>query len=226
MDMCRYVALLGAWIWLITGRENAPFPDVTGSFAHAADFCFGPLVSILGPRVPADVIPHFTAFPGEHCVERVIGDSPNDAGIAPGAAGRRRTATAWLGEAAMIGAEHTSLSDIGQGQFHPATIHWQAGAGRVGWARLIATGPIDAIASPYRLIITGSGPLAFEIDAPHSAIQAAVVKPDHWQLPGLEVRIAAGCPGVIESAGERVLVRYMGEAGQQSRIVLDLLRVW
>jgi hypothetical protein len=228
MDMCRYVALLGMWIWLINGREDAPFPDVSSSFAHAADFCFGPLVAMLGPRVPADVIPHFTAFQGERCVEHVIGDSPN-----PGAAGRRRTATAWLGEKAMIGAEHTSLSDIGQGQFHPATIHWQvrqpvpgpAGAGRVGWVRLIATGPVDAIASPYRLDVTGSGPLAFEIDAPRSAVQAAVVKPDHWQLPGLEVRVAANAPGVIESAGERVLVRYMGEAGQQSRIVLELLRV-
>lgn len=234
MDMCRYVALLGAWIWLITGRENAPFPDVSGSFAHAADFCFGPLVAILGLRVPADVTPHFMAFQGEHCIERVIGDSPN-----PGARGCRRVVTAWLGEQVMIGAEHTSLSDIGQGQFHPATIHWrlpqrdvgQTAVGRVGWARLIAVQPVDAVASPYRLVVTGTGPLAFLLDActaPHvqcrraSGLQTAPVKPEHWQLPGLEVRVATAAPGVVEDAGEQVLVRYAGAVGQELRIVLDL----
>lgn len=238
MDMCRYVALLGAWIWLITGREDAPFPDVacsaqTDSFAHAADFCFGPLVAILGPRVPADVIPHLKAFQGERCVERVIGDSPN-----AGAAGLRRTATAWLGEKAMIGAEHTSLSDIGQSQFHPATIHWRAGPGQVGWVRLLAARPVDAVASPYRLEVTGSGSLVFQIDAPWR--QVAAVQPDHWQLPGLEVRVVASAPGEIVEAGEagfgpafapvqvegvgrQVLVRYAAADGQKVRIVLDLL---
>ncbi|MCX6032748.1 MAG: hypothetical protein NT169_26125 [Chloroflexi bacterium] len=208
MDMRHYVALLGEWIWLVTGRENAAFPDVNSRFAHAADFCFGPLVAILGLRVPPEVIPHLLAFRGEHCVKRVIGDSP------------RRTATAWLGERAMIGAEHTSLADIGQSQFHPATIHWQTGAGQVGWIRLMYTGPVDAAASPRRLVITGSAQLAFLIHAP--GIQAALVKPEYWRLPGLEVRVEASAPGVIETAGEQVLVRYAGEAGQEVRIALDL----
>ncbi len=215
MDMRRYVALLGEWIWLITGREKAPFPDVNSRFAHAADFCFGPLVAILGSRVPPEVIPHLLAFGVEHCVERVIGDSP------------RRIATAWLGERVMIGAEHTSLGDIGQSQFHPATVHWQAGAGRIGWARLITTQPVDAVASPHRLVVTGSGQLAFQVDAPQSDgtlpdIQASLVQPDHWQLPGLEVRVTASAPGVVETADEQVLVRYTGEAGQEVRIALDL----
>ncbi len=222
MDMRRYVALLGAWIWLVTGREDAPFPDVNRGFAHAGDFCFGPLVAILGPRVPAEVIPHLLAFQGERCVARVIGDSP------------RRTVTAWLGERMMIGAEHTSLADIGQGQFHPATIHWQAGSRRVGWVRLLYTGPVDAVASPQRLEITGSGPLTFLIEAP--CIQVDLVKPEHWRLPWLEVAVTAvtgvqaSAPGVVEAAvaaatgGEQVLVRYApeGEAGQQVRVTLDV----
>ncbi len=222
MDMRRYVALLGEWIWLITGREGAPFPDVNPAaygrrrrFAHAGDFCFGPLVAILGPRVPAEVIPHLLAFQGERSVARVVGDSP------------RRTVTAWLGERVMIGAEHTSLCDIGQSQFHPATIHWQAGGLparqlRVGWIRLLYTGPVDAVAGPHRLEVTGSGPLAFLIEAP--CILADLVKPEHWRLPWLEVQVRASAPGVVEAAGEQVLVRYapQGEAGQQVRVTLDV----
>ena len=209
MDMRRYVALLGEWIWLVTGPEQAPFPDVSRRFAHAADFCFGPLVAILGPRVPPEVVPHLLAFAGERCVERVIGDAP------------RRVATAWLGERAMIGAEHTSLTDIGQGQFHPATIHWQAGAGRIGCVRLIATGPVDAVASPRRLVVAGSGQLAFLIDAPN--IQMTMVKPDRWRLPGLEVRVEASAPGTVEAAGEQTLVRYTGDTGQEIQVVLELI---
>jgi len=208
MDLCRYVALLGEWIWLVTGRENAPFPDVSGRFAHAADFCFGPLVAILGARVPPEVIPHLRAFQGERCVEHILDDAP------------RRIARAWLGERVMVGGEHTSLRNIGQSQFHPATIHWQAGARRVGWVRLLCTGPVDAVAGPLRLVVTGPGQLTFLMDAP--GIQATLVTPERWQLPGLEVRVEASVPGAIKSAGEQVLVRYAGEVGQEARVVLDL----
>jgi hypothetical protein len=216
MDMRRYVALLGEWIWLVTGREDAPFPDLNrpftpfraGSFAHAADFCFGPLIAMLGPRVPPDVIPHLLAFRGERTVERVIADSP------------RRVATAWQGERAMIGAEHTSLTDIGQGQFHPATIHWQASADQVGWARLIAAGPVDAVASPRRLAVVSSGPLTFLLDAP--GIDPTMAQPDHWRLPGLEARIEASAPATVERDGARLLVRYAAEAGQGVRVTLEL----
>jgi len=229
MDMRGYVALLGEWIWHVTGRENAPFPDLNGRLMHAGDFCFGPLVAIRAPRVPEDVIPHFLAFQGERWVEHVLGDSP------------LRSATAWLSKKAMIGAEHTSLRDTSQSQFHPATIHWQAGGspgqraseaglgwpqvteGRTGWVRLMTAQPVDAVASPSRLVVDGAGQLAFLLDAP--GISAATAKPDHWHLPGLEVRVEASAPGVVDdAAGEQIVVRYAAEgaAGQAVHIVLQL----
>ena len=38
LDMRRYAAVLGLWIWLVTGREQAPFPDITRPFDHFHDF--------------------------------------------------------------------------------------------------------------------------------------------------------------------------------------------
>ena len=232
MDMCGYVALLGEWIWLVTGREGAPFPDLNGRLAHAGDFCFGPLVALRTPRIPADALPHLVAFQGERCVEHILADAPF------------RTATAWLGEGVMIGAEATSLHDIGQGQFHPATIHWhvpqqgarRAGSGGVGWARLMAAKPVDAVASPRRLAVTSLGQVSFLIACPaisggdgsSPGTRAANVEPDHWRLPGLVIRVEASAPGVVEAiSGDKILVRYgpEGEDGQAMspvNVVLDL----
>jgi hypothetical protein len=111
MDMRRYVALLGEWIWLITGRHQAPFPSLDGPFAHSADFCFGPCIAILGALVPGDVQSHLFAFQGERQVERVISDSPH------------RVATAWLAPDIMIGAEDTTGARQGSPQFHPGTVY-------------------------------------------------------------------------------------------------------
>lgn len=246
MDMRRYVALLGEYIWLITGREDAPFPQPDAPLGHAGDFCFGPMVAIRAPRVPADAAGHFRAFQGERCVEHLLADVP------------LRVATAWLAERVMIGAEATSLRDIGQGQFHPATIHWglpreahpatplrgdrvgRPYAQDVGSVRLMAKRPVDAVASPHRLDVTSLGPVSFLIacpDVPGSDWNPATrVTPEQWRLPGLEVRVEASALGIVEYLGEgQVLVRYGhdGEVGEKeegrrkkaegkTKIVLDL----
>jgi len=226
MDMRRYVALLGEYIWLVTGREDAPFPGLSAPLGHAGDFCFGPMVAIRAPRVPADAAVHFRSLQGERCVEHLLADGPP------------RKATAWLAERVMTGAEATSLRDIGQGQFHPATIHWHvphaAPEQDAGSVRLMVVRPVDAVASPHRLAVTSLGPVSFLIACPgvsrgHGAPEASVT-PDHWQLPGLEVRVEASTPGVVEYPGEdQILVRYGlhgehtgREDGEAVQIVLDL----
>jgi len=240
MDMRRYVALLGEYIWLVTGREGAPFPDLDAPLEHAGDFCFGPMVAVRLPRIPADVLVHFHTFGGERFVEHLLADAPP------------RKATAWLAERVMIGAEATSLRDIGQGQFHPATIHWSVPravqgdregcpyAQDGGWVRLMVVRPVDALASPHRLTVTSLGPVSFLIACPAvpggERSQTTSVAPDHWRLPGLEVRVEASAIGVVEYPGkDQILVRYGhdGEAGEneqgkrkkeerKTRIVLDL----
>lgn len=224
MDMRRYVALLGEYIWLITGRERAPFPPLDAPLGHAGDFCFGPMVAVRPPRVPSDVLGHFQTFQGERCVEHLLAGAPP------------RKATAWLAERVMIGAEATSLRDIGQGQFHPATIHWRIARSTQdgGWVRLMAVRPVDAVASPHRLAVTSLGPVSFLIACPpvseSDGSQMPSVTPDHWRLPGLEVRVETLAPGVVEYPGEdQILVRYAfhgehagSEDGEAIQIVLDL----
>lgn len=212
MDMRRYVALLGEYIWLVTGRELAPFPDLNVPLGHAGDFCFGPMVAVRPPRVPADAAVHFRTFLGERCVEHLLVGDP------------LRKATAWLAERVMIGAEATSLRDIGQGQFHPATIHWRvsrkahperggAEPRDVGSVRLVATRPVDAVAGPHRLAVTSLGTVSFLIACPgvsqSDGNPEASVTPDRWRLPGLEVRVQASAPGTVEDLGEgQIVVRY------------------
>ena len=113
-------AVLGAWIWLITGKDQAPFPSLDRPFAHSADFCFGPCVAILGAHVPREAQSHLLAFQGERQIRRIISDSP------------RRVATAWLAPDIMIGGESTDRARPGSAHFHPATVYWRAGADEVG----------------------------------------------------------------------------------------------
>src|SRR4051812_38604501 len=64
MDMERYAALTGLWIWAAIGSGDTPFPDPSQPFDHAHDFCFGPCIASVGAQMPADALPHFHAFQG------------------------------------------------------------------------------------------------------------------------------------------------------------------
>ena len=201
MDMRRYVALVGEWIWLITGKEQAPFPAMDRPFAHVADFYFAPCVAILGARVPPDVAPHFLAFQGERQVERVISDSP------------RRVATVWMGQDIMLGAEHTSNTKRGYPQFHPATVYWKIGADDVGWIRLLHSEPVDVRASQNRLDIAGAGKLVFQVCAPNA--RADAIHTDLWQLPDLTVQVATPSVAVhVEHRPDWIEIYYGADNGQ------------
>ena len=181
MDMRRYVACLGIWIYLAVGREQAPLPDLAQPFAHAWDICMVPNYAILGVRIPDDVLPHFRAFQGERLVEHIISDEP------------RRVATAWLGRKVMLGGEDVGGRRHPSGQFHPATIHWLQPDGTVGWVRLMYTTPVDAQAQPNMLTITCADQEAatddtiFQIAA--TSLTPDAIQPNQWLLPDLTVHV-------------------------------------
>jgi hypothetical protein len=202
MDMRRYVACLGMWIWLATGYEQAPFPDLSGPLAQGWDFANGPLYALLGLQMPDDARPHFLAFQGERQLERPIAAEP------------RRVATAWVGARLMLGGEDSSSSfRVGDAQFHPATIHWLTPEGALGWIRSRSATAVDAWAERDRLTIISSvhegGELeyVFQIAAP--AVDLHGLRPERWELPGLVVQVETNAQASAATRnGELVELRY------------------
>jgi hypothetical protein len=129
MDMQRYAALLGMWMWPTLGAD-APFPPFDAGFDHAHDLAMAPMAALLDTRIPDDVLPSLRAFNGEHLVHKVISEDP------------RRTLTGWLAPAVMIGAEDNESDRSGYGQNHPTTIHWRRPDGGVGTIRAVHRGPL------------------------------------------------------------------------------------
>lgn len=213
MDMRRYAALIGMWVWAAVGEERAPFPDWRQPFAHAHDFCFGPCVAIMGARIPADALPHFEAFQGARRVEQVIATEP------------RRVATGWVGPNLLLGAEDAGGSRTGKPQYHPATAHWRADAGEIGWLRLRHTAPADATATEDVLTITCAAQgiahaLVFEVFAPVAAPDAFA--PSRWTLPGLAVRVRTNLPVPTATRQDDVwTITYPVAAGTAAEIVLE-----
>ena len=177
MDMTRYAAVVGEWIWLVTGQDQAPFPDPELTFAHTPDFIYSPCAALLGAAVPEEARAHFLAFQGPRQVEHVISSEP------------RRTATAWLEENFMWGAEHTSRAKHGYPQFHPVTLHWKAAPDSVGWMRLVHADLVDAAVKGRTLTIQGSGTLTFQVYAP--GLSESDLRPETWTLPGLTLKVNA-----------------------------------
>jgi hypothetical protein len=218
MDMRRYVACLGMWIWLATGYDHAPFPYLDLPLEHGWDFAVAPLFALLGLRMPDDARPHFLAFRGERQVERVIAAEP------------RRVATAWIGARVMLGAEDSGSRHRVNEQFHPATIHWLMPEDTVGWIRLRHTAPVDARAERGQLSISctehAGGDLAFVFQVAAPAIDLDTLSHDHWRLPGLTVRVETNAEGLaVTRDGDLVELRYSvsgSAAGAPIRFTLSV----
>jgi hypothetical protein len=177
MDMTRYAAVVGLWIWLASGREKAPFPNPHETFYHSADLCFGVCAALVGTRIPDGALPHLLAFQGPRLVEKRITD--------------QRVASAWLEETFMLGAEHTGRSKPGSSQFHPLTIHWRMPDGQIGWVKLVHSQPVDVVAGERELRVAGQGELMFQIFSP-GALQEDIVC-GQWGLNGLTVTVEGAC---------------------------------
>ena len=217
MDMTRYAAVVGEWIWLVTGQDQAPFPDIALTFAHTSDFVYSPCAAMLGAAVPEEARKHFLSFQGPRQVEHVIASEP------------RRTATAWLEENFMWGAEHTSRSKQGYSQFHSATLHWtplrvrqgRAASNSVGWMRLVHAEPVDAVVAGRTLTIQGSGMLTFQIYAP--GLSESDLRPEAWALPDLSVSVSAPpCSFQVNRQPEWLEVSYDAGPGQEIEVRLQI----
>lgn len=220
MDMPHYAAVIGLSIWLGVGREHAPFPTAPGLFDHCPDFIFGPAIALVGTEMPADALPHFTRFSGERTIRRPITRTP------------ARTATAWLSDNLMIGAESTPLDESAffkpSDQFHPVTAHWRTPGGGVAWLRLRHIGPVDATAAPGSLRVTGRvdpelierfgrhhSEWAFELFLPEGT-EGVQVTTEEWSLPGLRIQLTADIPTMhIERDGQHLRLIYPVADGQE-----------
>lgn len=209
MDMRRYVALMGMWARMALPEEQAPFPPLGGEMDHVHDFFCAPCYTLLGARIPADALARFQKFPGEKNVVRALP--------------RSRTATAWLGENAMLGAETANLlrsvADE-KAQYHPATLHWKTPSGAVGWMRLVRAPRADATAKSGVLTLTGTGNFIFRFSAP--GLKAESLTRDGWTLPGATVRVESDAGNFSVAAGNGYIdVSYF----EASRFVLRLENV-
>ncbi|KAJ0268171.1 hypothetical protein Brms1b_004951 [Colletotrichum noveboracense] len=139
-DMNQYVAILNIYIWSLVGKSQAPGIDQTWSMAHADDFEYAPLISVLAPYhdalVPKSVIQKLVSFPGEHMYETTAISPPHD--LAP------RNVTAWLSDNVTIGAESYDEDTLGGPrqdslQWSPAVIQWARNDGSIGYVVLHGT---------------------------------------------------------------------------------------
>ncbi|KAK1978689.1 hypothetical protein LZ30DRAFT_632695 [Colletotrichum cereale] len=139
-DMNQYVAILNIYIWSLVGKDKAPGIAQTFSMAHADDFDYAPLISVLAPFhdaiVPPDVIEKLITFPGEHMYETAAFSPPHDAAA--------RNVTAWLAHNLTIGAESYDEEALGgprqePSQWSPAAVQWSRDDGSVGFAVLHGT---------------------------------------------------------------------------------------
>jgi hypothetical protein len=180
MDMGRYAALLGLWIWDAVGADAAPFPALDGPFEHSHDTSLGAGIARLGARVPPDAVDPLVRFTGERTVDQLLGG------------GRR--ASGWLADRVMVGAESGGLWPA-RGQFHPATIHWAAPGG-TGWIRFRHPAEIDAVARPGGLQVRARRPgeLTLVISIPEPA-DPPVIGGSRWSLPGLDLTVRADGDG-------------------------------
>jgi hypothetical protein len=201
MDMQQYATTIGMWIWMVVGREAAPFPDITQPFEHAHDFCIAPCYVAVDVRVPDEALQHLLVFQGQRQVERTISLEP------------RRVATAWIGQSVLLGGEETDYSEPASNQFHPATLHWNSGQNRIGWIRLVYTMPVNAHAEKNSVAISaiaqgGDGPdFVFQLYAPLRVTGA--IQQHLWQLPGLTAHIETNTRLIeVQEDGDFCEVRY------------------
>jgi hypothetical protein len=184
MDMTRYVGLLGLWL------PEPVAPSLSAPFEHSHDLTMAPLIALVGGG-PADV-----AFDDD---ERVV-EQPLPDG---------RVATGWIAPGVMAGGERGGRFRA-EGQYHPATVHWSAPDGSVGWLRLRHAGRLSATASQEELRVVvhdhhrlGRQPVL--VEASHPCEFAA----DHWSLPGRTIGYtgpAADANGMIDAGNDDVLV--------------------
>jgi hypothetical protein len=166
-DMTEYASLVGAVIWGVIGREQAPVPQEALGMYHQDDFAFYPLFALSMPTMvkylPAAAKANLLKFPGEHLYTTQAYSPPFDT--------YPRNITAWISENVTIGAETLAETVVGgpsinPSSFSPAVIQWSM-ADNIGCiSHWVTESSIHAVAAPQSLNI--SYPNATSADGPVS----------------------------------------------------------
>ncbi|MBI1878737.1 MAG: hypothetical protein HYR94_11030 [Chloroflexi bacterium] len=214
MDMNQYISVVGLWIAQVVEPPFVPLPDISQPFAQSHDFCFTPLIAIVGLPAVAATLAQLTRFTGERQLECTIATTPH------------RAATAWLGAGLMLGGaiyQTAHAPDL----FCPATVHWQLPDTTIGTIRLHRMAPIWAVAKQRHLSITcaPATEAVFSIEA--AGATPAMIQPDLWALPGLTLHIETNGPiKEIVNNGSSLKVGYLApEDSISNRLIFSLVAV-
>jgi hypothetical protein len=167
LDMTRYAALLGLWLWWASGDAGRAFPDVEQPFGHALDVCAAPLIAVAPPEMPSDVAMALIERAPHRSIERRVG---------------ARTITARLTPDWMLGAIDRAELDP-NGQAMPVTAHWRCRSGGVG--ALCVQGTLAAAVDGATIEIRASAPLTLRWQA--TADDAFEAR--RWTLGGRQVGV-------------------------------------
>jgi hypothetical protein len=98
------------------------------------------------------------------------------------------------------------------GQYHPATMHWRAPDGSVGWLRLVHEGPLHATVRDGGVLEVTTydharrGPCDTTVVSSHPGTFTR----ERWTFPGLTVTVDGAPPtspsGVLSTAGPTTFV--------------------
>jgi hypothetical protein len=167
LDMTRYAALLGLWVWWACGEAGRAFPDVSRPFGHALDVCAAPLIAVAPPTVSNEVVASLLDRAPQRSIVRRIGG---------------RTVTATLTPDWMLGAVDRAAFDP-NGQAMPVTAHWRNAAGGVGV--LCVQGALGGAVDGATVEIYADAPLVLRWRA--SADDAFEAR--RWELGGRAIGI-------------------------------------
>ncbi len=195
MDMTDYLAVVGLWIGAALRPELAPLPDVDQQFDHAGDYYFMPLVALMGTKPPDDALPHLMAFQGERTLSRII--EPN------------REVSAWLSDNLMLGAEADHLNETRTDQFHPATAHWKAPDGSIGWIRTRNEALIQAQVKPFEIQLSSESPVEYIFEIRVPGADSSMIQGQQWALPGMTIQLDQPIsPSLVTQDGDLLTVQF------------------
>jgi len=197
MDMTRYAALLGLWLWWGCGAGVRAFPDTARPFGHAHDFCATSLLALAPPLIPEDAIAALTRGLANRDIERRM----------PG-----RTITAAVRRELMLGAVDPARVDP-TGQAAPITAHWLDAAGAVAW--LCIRGPLGGTVSDTTIALHSDAELMLECSA--SAMNG--LRERTWQIGDRRIDVTGIDLSAPELRGDRQRVRLRLPSGV-ARLVL------
>ncbi|KAJ5474354.1 hypothetical protein N7475_003920 [Penicillium sp. IBT 31633x] len=197
-DMKAYASLIGAVIWGVVGRDQAPVPQQELGMFHQDDFAFYPLFALSMPEMvrylPPKAKENLLRFPGEHVYTSQAYSPPFDT--------YPRNITAWMSKDVTIGAETVAETVVGgpsinPSQFNPAVIQWAIDEDKIGCiTHWVTESSIHAVAAPRSLNISypnatsSDGLVSFNFLFSGLPINNGLNITGLEDLPGLDVKVS------------------------------------